>query len=118
MAQLDIKLFGSSLIQEDILGAAVQELDILFGTEETEFLGDYEFGVNFEQFLWKLQPDIGQVNSYIKRKINDHTYFCNKLNIDVSTSVMTGTIRDIYLVKIELKDSSGKVLKIKDYQLR
>lgn len=115
MAQYDLELFGNKLIIDDMIDAAIQELDILFGTEETELLGDFTYGVNFEQFLWKLNPSIGEVNSYIKDKILEFTTFCRVLNISVDTAIEMGTIRDIYVVKIEIKDENNKTVKLKNW---
>lgn len=114
MAQYDLKLFGDDLIQTEIEDAAIQELDILFGTEETELIGDYEYGTNFEQFLWKLKPSIGEVNQYIKDKIIAYTLFCRQLNISVNTTVEMGTLRDIYVVNISIT-SNGKTTTLKNW---
>lgn len=108
MAQYDLKLFGEELILDNVLDAAIQELDILFGTEETQLLGDSSYGVNFEQFLWKLHPSIPEVNYYIRNKINDHTMFCKQLDIEIETEVAIGTLRDIYVVHISLKNKDGE----------
>lgn len=116
--QYDLKLFGGELIQDNIFDVAIQELDILFGTEETELLGDYKFGVNFEQFLWKLQPSKEEVNIYTRKKIIEYTYFCKELNVKIDTDIMMGTLRDIYVIHIELTDNSGKTVKSKNYIMR
>ena len=115
MAEFDLQLFGDDLIIEDVLEAAIQELDILFGTENTELLGYVDYGVNFEQFLWQMQPNEGEVNSYVRNIILLYTYYCKGLDIIVDTSVVMGTLRDVYVINISLKDGSGSRVKTKNY---
>ena len=117
MAQYDLGLFNNIII-EDILDAAIQELDIMFGTEQTELLGDSSFGVNFEQFLWKLNPSVAQVDEYILVKIKAQTYFCNLLDIHVNTEVMQGTLRDIYVVKISFRTDEGNLKPLKNWMFK
>lgn len=117
MAQYDLQLFGGNLINDELVDAAIQELDILFGTEETELLGDYNYGVNFEQFLWQMNPSIGQVNSYVSEKILLYTNYCRQLNIEVNCEVQMGSLRDIYVVKITFKNSAGETIKLKNWML-
>lgn len=117
MAQYDFKLFNG-LIVENIIDAAIQELDIMFGTEETELLGDYTYGVNFEQFLWTMNPSPYDVDQYILMKMHAQTYFCNLLDLHVNTEVMHGTIRDVYAVKISLRDNNGKMKTLKNWMFK
>lgn len=105
MAQLDIALIGDNLYIEDLFDAAIQELDLLMNTEETELLGDPKYGTNFETFLWTLNPMEYEVQEYIDRKINLHTYFCRMLSIHTNVKVQEGTQRDIYIIEINFKDN-------------
>ena len=118
MAQYDLKLFGGGLIITDVVDAAIQELDILFGTENTELIGDTSYGVNFENFLWKLNPNPGEVREYLNDKIRTHTYYCNRLTTEINVDITAGTLRDIYTVKIDIKDSDGESVKVKNYILK
>lgn len=84
-----------------VLDCAIQELDMLFNTTNTEILGDIEYGTNFEQFLWQLMPSPESLKSYIQEKIGT-TYFASQLNIDVNVTTEAGVARDIYYVEINL----------------
>ncbi|MCH5167395.1 MAG: hypothetical protein J1F35_05820 [Erysipelotrichales bacterium] len=117
MAQYDFKLF-QGLIVDDILDAAIQELDVMFGTEETELLGDYSYGVNFEQFLWTMSPSPSDVDQYLLMKIHAQTYFCNLLDVHVNTEVMQGTLRDIYVVKISIMGNNGNLKPLKNWMFK
>ena len=54
---------------------AMQELDILFNTENTELIGNPQFGTNFEQFLWQLNPSPNELKRYINEKISGTMFF-------------------------------------------
>lgn len=117
MAQYDLKLFNG-LIVSDVMDAAIQELDILFATEETELLGDYSYGINFEQFLWTLNPSPSEVDQYLMVKIQNQTYFCKLLDLTINTEVMQGTIRDIYVIKMYFRNSEGEQQHLKNWMFK
>ena len=50
---IDLAIDSRIFLTEEI-DLAVQELDVLFNTENTQLLGMPDFGSNFEQFLWQL----------------------------------------------------------------
>ena len=50
MILLDLSL-KNNLYIVDIFDAALQELEILFDTNNCELLGDSSFGTNFDQYL-------------------------------------------------------------------
>ena len=116
--EIDLALDNSKVI-ESPYDAAIQELDLLLGTNCTEVLGNPGFGVNMEQFLWQMTPSPMEVQSYIQRKIIENTYWCNKLNVSIEVNVIKGSLRDIYEVKIGLKaPNTGNLVKEKKYQYR
>lgn len=105
--ELDLSL-DSRYILEDPIDCAIQELDLILGTECTELLGDPMFGVSMEQFLWQTTPSNSQVKEYIQDKIIQNTLFCKELNTTIDVETVEGTIRDIYLIKITIKDREGQ----------
>lgn len=116
--KLDLAL-DTSLTVTSPFDAALQELDILLSTENTQVLGNTSFGVNMEQFLWQLTPSPSEVQSYIQQKILENTFWCNKLSVQISVETVQGTIRDIYLVHITLKDpDSSTTVKKRTYTYR
>ena len=111
--------FGlSSLFVESKLDAAIQELDILFNTENTELLGDTRFGSNFEQFLWELNPAPNDVRKYIIEKITNYTLYANQLDTYVHVEVLNGEIRSIYHVIISITDPMTQEKRGRVYQFR
>lgn len=115
--ELDISLMDGNPITSPI-DAAVQELDMLLGTENTELIGDPHFGVNMEQFLWQMTPSPNEVASYIQDKIIRNTFWCNKLNVSIDVDVVEGTIRNIYEVKISLTVPGNTTSTRRTYQFK
>ena len=112
---LDLSL-DNRVFLYDKIDCAIQELDILFGTENTELINDPQFGTNFEQFLWQLNPSPNSLQKYVEEKIKFYTYFLSNLEYSVDVEVLNGEIRNIYNVKISIKD--GDDIKTKTYQFR
>ncbi len=115
----DFALDDSVFINSHI-NAALQELDILFNTENTELIGYPTYGVNFEQFLWQLNPSPKALKSYIEEHIEKYTYFCQDFDVVVNVSVIDGEYRNIYNVMIILRTDpkSKRAAGYRIYQLR
>ena len=52
---IDLSLDSRLFIRNE-LDAGVQELDLLLNTTNTELINYPQFGTDFEQFLWQLNP--------------------------------------------------------------
>lgn len=114
---IDISINNDMFITDN-LSAAVQELDMLFNTENTELIGYTDYGTNWEQYLWDLNPSTESLTDYINTKISE-TYFVSGYNPHVEVGFQQGTERAIYSVKISLTDpNTGKVLDIQQYELK
>ena len=48
---IDFGLHNDIAVINDTFQEAIQEIDILFSTHNTELLGDVNYGTNFEQFF-------------------------------------------------------------------
>ena len=98
---LDSKIFIDTNID-----AALQELDLLFNTENTELIGYPEYGTNFEQFLWSTTPSIDTVKEYIEDKISNNTFFLSQMEHDINVQILDGEYRQIYYVQISVVNGS------------
>lgn len=97
------------------LDEALQELDILFNTTNTELIGEPTFGTYFEQFLWQTSDVSNELRKYIIDKIQG-TYFLSQLTVNVSVEMLKGEYRNIYDVKINVSD--GNNVGSREYQIR
>lgn len=113
---IDLAIDSRIFINTEI-DAALQELDLLFNTENTELIGYPRYGSNFEQFLWQLTPSPDALEQYIKELFLS-TYWINKLNTDISVKVLEGEYRNIYYVRIIISDPETGESGYRDYQLR
>lgn len=95
---------------------AMQELDILFNTENTELIGNPQFGTNFEQFLWQLNPSPNELKRYINEKISG-TMFLSRYTTNIEVNIVNGNYRNIYIVDISVTAPDGTTQERK-YQFR
>lgn len=108
---LDLSL-NSSIYTNDIWEAAIQEIDIIFGTTNTELIGYPKFGTNFDEFLWTLTPTTGALHEYIQKKLYD-TSFVSKLknHIDINCKINQETYENEYEVTITLYNDDKAIEK-------
>lgn len=102
---IDLAL-DATIFVDDPIREALQEIDILFNTEQTELLGYSEYGTNWEQYLWQMSPSPHSLKSYIKEKIANETYYPNMFDITIDVKILEGEFRNIYQVLIVLRESA------------
>ena len=108
---IDDRVFINSLLDE-----AIQELDLLFNTECTELIGDTQFGVSLDQFLWTLTPTTESLKQYLSEKLNTLFYLKN-FNYNFDVEFLEGEYRSIYRITIDIYvDQDHKVEK--EYEFR
>lgn len=112
---IDLAIDGRLLLYDEF-DIAIQELDLLFNTENTELIGYPMFGTNFDQFLWAMAPITDELKNYILDKINNYTTYLKKYIDDIEINSLQGEYRLIYHVKIYLKFNNENV--VKEYELR
>ena len=112
---IDLAIDSKVFIRNEF-DAALQELDIILNTPNTELIGNPSFGTNFEQFLWQLNPASNSIKEYIYEKI-DGTLYLRKMKVDIFVDVMKGDYRMIYDVIINVYNNEGE-LQQRKYQFR
>lgn len=108
---LDLTL-NSSIYTNNIWEAALQELDILFNTTNTELLGYPDFGTNFYHFLWSLTPMNNELQKYVDKKLAA-TSFVKQLRCHAKVESIIDEVNSeiIYRVKINLYNDFQSVEK-------
>lgn len=112
---LDLAIDNRLLITDE-LDEAIQELDLLLNTENTELIGHTEFGVSLDQFLWTLTPMTSALKEYLKNKLAT-LYYLNKFNYELDVEFLQGEYRSIYHVKIYIYIDKDRTIK-KEYEFR
>ncbi len=98
------------------LDAAIQEIDLLFNTENTELIGYPEYGINFEQFLWILTPTTSEFEDYINQKLST-LYYLGMYQYQAKVEFAPGEIRSIYRIMIDIYISDEEKI-TKEYEFR
>lgn len=98
---MDIGLFDKPIVESEF-DLAVQELDILLNTQNTELIGNPRYGINFLQFLWTLQPDCDVLENYINEKIQMFTTFLRNTRFTINVSVADDIADAVYIIHIVL----------------
>ena len=112
---VDLALDSRVFIEND-LDAALQEVDLILNTENTELIGYPEYGTEFETFLWSLTPTTSELEKYIKQKLSSNCLYINKFKLYVKADFLEGEYRSIYHVKIALVDEKTGNKGIREYQ--
>lgn len=112
---IDLAIDNRVIIQDD-LDEAIQELDLLLNTENTELLGDTQFGVSLDQFLWTLTPTTTALEQYLKDKLAT-LYYLNRFEYKLEVEFLEGEYRSIYHVKIYIYIDHDRTIK-KEYEFR
>ena len=98
----------SRIYLQNNLDLALQELDILFNTVNTELIGYPNFGTNFEQFLWQLNPVEEQLKKYILDKISQETLYLRECEYNINVYQSQDFNNQIYVVDITIYNKENK----------
>ena len=111
---LDLALDGRVFLESE-LDCALQEIDILLNTENTQLIGYPKFGTEFHTFLWNLSPTTSEIERYITEKIMTDTYYASKFNVHVKAYYLEENYKSVYYVRIAVFDNEGNT-GIREYQ--
>ena len=100
----DIAIDDNKKIIADKFDFLLQEIDILFDTSKGEVLGEDAFGTAFENFLWDLDVNNAQISEYVKTNIINQTVSGKDFDINVDTKILYGTVDDIIIISITIRD--------------
>lgn len=91
----------------DKLELFLQEIDILFSTDENEVLGNAEMGLNLEKYLGKFSLNQDQIQSIVAAKIRENCLMCEHFLWNVTVNFTPGAISDIMHVNVQIKDQEN-----------
>lgn len=97
---IDLSLTNNIYINNE-LDEALQELDILFNTENTELIGDIDVGINMQQYLWTLTPAVTSLKEYLNSKLMTLTYL-QKFQYNLDVKYYHDDISSIYHIIIDI----------------
>jgi hypothetical protein len=76
----------------------IQQVDMLFGTEQNAVLGDMSYGTNYDRYLYTTGISNSALESKILFDLNNLNLFGFKPSVNVM--LLEGTVRDIALIDI------------------
>ena len=103
---IDINIIGenpinnSKIVLNTNIELLIQQVDMLFGTEINDVLGDETYGTNYDKYLYTT----GISNAALENKVLSDLNNLNLLGFKpyVEVTLLEGTVRDIALIDITL----------------
>lgn len=79
----------------------IQQIDMLFDTENGEVLGDHGYGSDFYKFLYELKVSASYIQGYVTSRITSSVDLMG-FTLSVNVTIHEGTENDIILIYIDL----------------
>lgn len=94
---LSNKLTDDIIVSNNLL-FVLQQIDLLFNTDQNDVLGDSNYGTNYDKYLYT----VGMSNAALEQKIikDINSLDLMDFSIDVKVSIVEGTERDIAFIDI------------------
>ena len=94
---LSNKLTDDIIVSNNLL-FVLQQIDMLFDTDQNDVLGDNNYGTNYDKYLYT----VGMSNAALEQKIIKDLNSLDLMgfSIDVKVSIVEGTERDIAFIDI------------------
>ena len=86
----------------EYIDAFIQALDMLFSTPKTTVLGEPDFGVNLEQYIWTTNKSASSVRQEITTQINQYVAYdiLENVEYDIEVNYLQGEIWDTIVVDV------------------
>jgi hypothetical protein len=80
----------------------IQALDMLFATPKTHVLGDPNFGIDLEQYIWSMTKSASSIKQEIINQINDHIDYTllDLVNYDIEVNYLKGEVWDTVVIDV------------------
>lgn len=92
----------------------LQQIDLLFDTNQGEVLGDPTFGSKYDKYLWDLKLTDTELAQVVRNDLNTLELF--GFTYDVNVLLLQGTENDIAIIKIILTRDDEQYEKL--YKIR
>mgnify|MGYP000913046800 CR=1 FL=1 len=80
----------------------IQALDMLFATPKTHVLGDPNFGIDLEQYIWSITKSASSIKQEIINQIDDHIDYelLDLVNYDIEVNYLKGDLWDTVVIDV------------------
>ncbi len=103
---------GDAVINDDI-AYIIQQIDILFDSNQGDLIGDLDYGTDYEYYLYELKMSPRMLKEQMETDLAGLD-LCG-FTPDVKVYLMQGTERDIAVIEVDLyrrSESYSKIYKI------
>lgn len=102
---MDLSYKDDMYVVSNPLEDIIQQIDMLFDTEESEILNDIDYGTGYDIFIHELKYNTTQIRDIIYNDLSENVDF-GEYSFDVEVNIIEGTIEDIILVNIKIYNES------------
>lgn len=86
--------------EESQLEIFIQQIDMILTTEKGSVLGDPDFGVSLDQYLWSYSGGSGSIKQEILQQISQYTYSEVQIDYDINVNFIAGELWDTILIDV------------------
>lgn len=97
------KYQSDRIIEDDEIEVIIQKLEMILFTNKGEVLGDVNFGVSLEYYLWQTRVTSSSLKNKIEEQISLYIPELNSLGYDLTVDLFEGTVRDILYLNFIIK---------------
>lgn len=105
---IDFNSSTSSPVLEFEGDLVLQQIDMLFDTKKGDVLGEYNYGTDFERFLWNLQISNSTISRYVENVVRSSVDLLG-FELEVNTTILYGTSDDIILIQVGIRKYGYKL---------
>lgn len=95
---------------EDDVQIFMQEISILFGTNNTDVLGCEDDWVDVKHYIFKTNINAAELRDKVDKAISRMCSMASKIPYTVKVSFIKGEFEDIGLIDLHLTDSNGNII--------
>ncbi len=106
----DDQLFQVSPEIRKPLDLFLQEIDILFDTEQGQIFGQRSFGYQLEQLIWKTGLSEDSIESLATAQIKENCFSEKEFNWTLTVQIMKGSSKDIGVIDLSIRNRSDNAL--------
>ena len=88
--------------EESALEIFLQQVDMILTTTKGSVLGDPDFGVSLDQYLWSYSGGSGSIKQDVQQQINQYVETDVPIDYNIDVSFISGEIYDTILIDVSV----------------
>lgn len=100
----DDKVFDPNALEEtSSVEIFLQNLDMIMTTKKGSVLGDPDFGLSLDQYLWSFSGGSGTIKQEILQQIAQYVENVENIPYDIDVNFLSGEIWDTILIDVYIR---------------